>query len=38
MKQLIKSQRIRIDDHSRGMAVGHFDDDDEKRFYLIRFQ
>lgn len=28
MKQLIKSQRIRIDNHSRGMAVGHFDDDD----------
>lgn len=27
MKQLIKSQKIRIDDHSRGMAVGHFDDD-----------
>ena len=27
MRQLIKSQRIRIDDHTRGMAVGHFDDD-----------
>lgn len=27
MKQLIKSQKLRIDDHSRGMASRHFDDD-----------
>lgn len=27
MKQLIKNQTISIDDHQRGMALGHFDDD-----------
>ena len=27
MKQLIKNQKIRIDDHSRGEALGHFDND-----------
>lgn len=27
MKQLIKNQRISIDDHQRGMVLGHFDDD-----------
>lgn len=27
MKQLIKNQKIRIDDHSRGESLGHFDDD-----------
>ena len=27
MKQLIKNQTIRIDDHSRGIKLGHFDDD-----------
>lgn len=28
MKELIKDQSIMIDDHTRGVAHGHFDDDD----------